>query len=515
MPKPFDFGGVNLSVGGDSEGARPSSEIPFCIVVLGDFSGRSHRGISDAKTIGKRRATLVDRDNFDEVLARFSAEIQLPLGEGESKLRFSDLDGFHPDQVFNHLGAFGKLREVRARLQDPSTFETTARELGIRSQDPEPADSRPSSTSRVVAPNAAKLASGSLLDEMVEQTESRISDNQPHRRAPDEVHEFAHRVAEKYKVNTPDPRQPEVVSVIDRALSGLMRAVLHSQDFQALEALWRATYLLVRQLETGSQLKLYLVDLSKEELVEDLSSGTDVDAAGAYRLLVERSVGTPGAEPWSLIVGGYSFGPGEADVAVLSKMARIAHLAGAPFLAAASPQVLGCSSLASSPHPREWSVTKDQAIRWAKLRNLPEAGSIGLALPRFLLRLPYGKKTSRIESFEFEELAEAPVHDDYLWGNPAFAVALLLGRSFSEEGWEMQGALAAEIDGLPLHVQTKDGESECKPCAEVLLTQDTAEQIVEEGLIPLVSVKNRDSVRVLRFQSIGRPPQGLAARWAR
>ena len=147
MPKPFDFGGVNLSVGGDSEGARPSSEIPFCIVVLGDFSGRSHRGISDAKTIGKRRATLVDRDNFDEVLARFSAEIQLPLGEGESKLRFSDLDDFHPDQVFNHLDAFGKLREVRARLQDPSTFETTARELGIRSQDPEPADSRPSSTS--------------------------------------------------------------------------------------------------------------------------------------------------------------------------------------------------------------------------------------------------------------------------------------------------------------------------------------------------------------------------------
>ena len=137
---------------------------------------------------------------------------------------------------------------------------------------------------------------------------------------------------------------------------------------------------------------------------------------------------------------------------MLSKMARIAHLAGAPFLAAAGPQVLGCSSLASSPHPRDWSVTKDQAIRWAKLRNLPEAGSIGLALPRFLLRLPYGKKTSGLNRLSSRSWPESPIHDDYLWGNPAFAVALLLGRSFAEEGWEMQGALAAEIDGLPLHV---------------------------------------------------------------
>jgi type VI secretion system protein ImpC len=254
--------------------------------------------------------------------------------------------------------------------------------------------------------------------------------------------------------------------------------------------------------------------VTKQELAEDLSSAADVSSTGAYRLLVERSVGTPGAEAWALIVGDYHFGSGDADVEVLEKMAKIAHLAGAPLLAAASPQVLGCSSLASSPHPRDWSVSNEQASRWAKLRNLPEATSIGLALPRILLRLPYGKTTSRIESFDFEEFPESPVHNDYLWGNPAFAVALLLGRSFTEAGWEMQGATAGEVDGLPLHVYGKAAESECKPCAEVLLTQDTAEHIVEEGLIPLVSVKNQDSVRVVRLQSIAQPLQALAGRWA-
>src|SRR5208282_1891901 len=194
----------------------------------------------------------------------------------------------------------------------------------------------------------------------------------------------------------------------------LMRAILHNPDFQALEAAWRAAFLLVRQLETGSQLKLYLVDISKQELAADLSSATDLRATGLYRLLVEQTVETPGAEPWSIIVGNYSFGSSSDDAQLLSRLAKIASRARAPFLAAASPRLLGCSSLAATPHPREWKVREPELARaWAELRRLPEVGSIGLALPRFLLRLPYGKKTSPIESFEFEEFPETPVHEEY------------------------------------------------------------------------------------------------------
>ena len=514
MPKPFDFGSVNLSAGGDSSGARPASETPFCIAILGDFSGRANRKLSDARTVGQRRAVPVDRDNFEEVLSRFNAEIQLPLGDsGSLRLRFAELEDFHPDRIFEHLEAFGKLRELRARLQDPSTFKQTAEELGLRSAVPAGSEPRPADNSPATAPSARRLASGSLLDEMIEQTESRASETRP-KRAPDEVREFAQRAAAKYLVSTPDPRQGEILSVMDRAIGGLMRAVLHNPQFQELEAIWRATFLLVRQLETGSQLKLSLIDISKEELAADFGSGADLRDTGAYRLLVEKSVGTPGAEPWAIIVGNYSFGAQKEDAVLLSQMARIARRAGAPFLAGASPQLLGCASLASTPSHRDWNASLDRSC-WTELRHLPESEAVGLALPRFLLRLPYGKKTSPLESFDFEEFPDLPAHEDYLWGNPAFLIALLLGQSFTESGWEMRPGTVSEIDRMPLHVYERDGVSEPKPCAEVLLTEDAVERILDEGVMPLVSFKSSDKARLARFQSIATPFRGLAGRWDR
>lgn len=511
MPREFDFGGVNLTAGGDSSRARPSPETPFRVAILGDFSGRANRGISDEKTIGKRRAVLVDRDDFDEVLSRSGAEIQLAIGDGSLHLRFSELDDFHPDRIFQNLEAFRKLRELRGRLQDPSTFEEAANELGLGPAGSVSEPRRPD-ISPAVAPNAARLASGSLLDEMIEQTESRVAEDR-YRRKPDEVHEFAQRAAAKHLVNRPDARQPEILSVIDGGIAALMRAVLHNRDFQALEAIWRATFLLVRQLETGSQLKLYLIDVSKEELAADLKAATDLRDSGTYRLLVEQSVETPGAEPWALIVGHYSFSLGNEDADVLSGMAGIAKSAGAPFLAEGSARLLGCASLASSPHPRDWKMPQELPASWVELRRRPEADSVGLSLPRFLLRLPYGKKTLPLESFAFEEFPGLPAHEDYLWGNPAFAVALLLAQSFSEAGWEMGPSAVREIDKLPLHVYGKNAESESKPCAEILLTEEAAECLLEQGLIPLVCFKNRDLVRVIRFQSIAEPLRELAGRW--
>jgi type VI secretion system protein ImpC len=513
MPKPFDFGGVNLLAGEDSSGAHPASETAFCIAILGDFSGRANRGISDAKTIGKRRPWLVDRDNFDEVLSRSGAEIQLPIdASGALHLQFSEIDDFHPDHIFQRLEIFAKLRDLRSRVQEPSSFPKVAEELGLRSRG---ATSQPAKPAPAAAPSAVQLASGSLLDKMIAQAEARGVEDQP-RRSTDEIHDFAQRVVAEHLVSTPDPRQPEIVAVIDRAIGSLMRAILHNPDFQALEAAWRATFLLVRRLETGSQLKLYLIDISKQELAADLSSATDLRDTGLYRLLVEQSVETPGAEPWSIIVGNYSFGSSSDDAQLLARMAKLASRARAPFLSAASPRLLGCSSLAATPHPREWKSAEPELARaWAELRRLPEAGSVGLAIPRFLLRLPYGKKTSPIESFEFEEFPEAPVHEEYLWGNPGFAVSLLLAQSFSEAGWEMRPGATTEIDQLPLHISLKAGESQAKPCSEVLPTEDAVDRMLDEGLMPLISFKDRDRVRLARFQSIADPARELAGRWSK
>jgi len=507
---------IILSTGVTGSRVSPDGDKPFHIAVLGDFGGRFSRGQTEARVVNGH-AISIDRSTFDEAFSRSGVDISLPIGgSAPLTLHFSELDDFHPDRLFERAEIFRRLREVRLRLQDPATFAAAAEELGVRSgAQPAIKPSAQVESAGAVAPSLTKSTSGGLLDEIVKRAEEGSPKGRTGR-APDGLREFVRRVSEPHLIAAADPRQADVIGMIDRALSAQMRALLHVPAFQALEAAWRAMFFLVRRIETGPQLKLYLIDLTQEELAADLRSSHDWRSSGAYRLLAEKTVGTPGAESWSLLVGNYTFGPEQEDAELLGGLARIARAAGAPFIAAASPRLLGCASLADTPHPRDWRLTPDSegAAAWSALRRLPEASAIGLALPRFLLRLPYGKKTDPIESFDFEEMPQDPSHEDYLWGNPAFACAVLLAQSFSEHGWEMRPGMHSQIDGLPLHVYEHDGESELKPCAEALLTEEAIERILECGPMPLVSLKGRDAVRAVRFQSIANPLRALAGRWS-
>jgi len=203
----------------------------------------------------------------------------------------------------------------------------------------------------------------------------------------------------------------------------------------------------------------------------------------AERLLTSRE------RAWSVVAGNYVFGQSAQDAAMLGKLAKVMARSGAPFLAEADPGNGG----------REWE----------ELRQAPEAKWIGLAMPRLLLRLPYGKETVTTERFEFEEMPGEPAHGHYLWGNPAFACVQLLAEEFAQDGWEMRVRANLEISGLPVHIH----DDEAKPCAEVLLTEREMDWILDQGYIPLASVKGRDAVRLVRFQSITNPPGRLAGRW--
>jgi type VI secretion system protein ImpC len=511
-------------------------ETPFCIALLGDFSGRESRGILEiGSALADRRAILVDRDNFEEAMARLHPEIKLPVGgdSGALGLKFSELEDFHPDRIIERAQMFRRLREARIRLNDPATFAAAAEELGLappalKTSKPSPEPSR--RTASFVPPLPP---SGSFLDAVIEEaaTEEASSSGETSRRSnasrpttndqgrttnvPDDLQRFVRRVTEPHLVTVPDSRQAEVLSVIDRALGSQMRALLHVPAFQALEAAWRAIFLLVRRLDTGSQLKLYLIDVSKPELAADLGSSEDLDSTGLFRLLVDRRVGAPSAEPWALIVGNYTFGPARQDASTLARLAQIAGAAGAPFLAAASPHAVGCESFAETPYPEDWKWKADAEdnTAWRAMREIPEAEYLGLAMPRFLLRLPYGQTTDPVESFSFEEMPDSPVHEDYLWGNPAFACALLLAQSFSDDGWQMRPGTHSELDGLPLHAYKQDGDTELKPCAEALLTERAAGKMLENGLMPLVWLKRQDAVRLVRFQSIAEPLSALAGPW--
>jgi type VI secretion system protein ImpC len=309
--------------------------------------------------------------------------------------------------------------------------------------------------------------------------------------------------------------QAQLLALVDGVMSQHMRAILHNPAFQAAEAAWRGLFFLIRRLETGADLQLYLLDISRAELANDLGAAEDLRATATYRKLVEQSVGTLGGQPWGILIGDYTFGPSRQDVELLGRLAKVASQAGAPFLAAASPLVVGCESFAETPDPHDWQerTTPEEDEAWETLRRLPEAAYLGLALPRFLLRLPYGKETDPVEQFDFEEMPAAPGHEQYLWGNPAIGCAYLLAGAFSQYGWGFRPGAVLEIDGLPLHVSNDAGESRTQPCAEAWLTNRAAETILAKGPMPWLSVKGRDAVRLARFQSLASPGNPLAGRW--
>ncbi len=512
------FGEIHLDVtaGRERMDAMPDSETPFRVAILGDFSGRANRHLIEiGDALARKRPILVDRDNFDAVFAKIAPHLDLTLGdEGDDKTRlpFNELDDFHPDRLFEQAPLFRKLRDTRDQLSDPATFARTAKELGItgeRSAATPPAQARRQGISDV---DVQQVLSGNILDQMAEETEAR---GQSAPRAPDPWTSFVRKIAAPHVVPKADPRRAEVETLIDKVTSAQMSALLHLPPLQALEAAWRAVFFLVRNIETSERLKLFLIDVSKEELARDLAASPNLTSTGIYRLLVEKTVGTPGAEPWAVLAGNFTFEPTLRDAALLESMAKIAAAAGAPFLAGASPRLLGCDFVADLPDPRQWrrQHSAEVASAWEALRCKPEARYLGLALPRFMLRLPYGKDTDAAELFTFEELSEPPDHEDYLWGNPALAAVLLLAQAFAVEGWDLRPGVVSEIRSLPMHIFDIDGESGTVPCAEVLMTQSAAEQMMELGFMPLASLKDQPAVRLVRFQSFSNPVRALAGRW--
>jgi type VI secretion system protein ImpC len=468
------------------------------------------------------KPVLVDRDNLDEVLARFRPSLSLagihPDGS-KVEIQFEALDDFHPDRLYDRLELFETLRATRERLQNPSTFAAAAEEmrrLGARGQESEAEGSRletgiGESTSPPTrgASGPAPISGGELLERLLEQSDGAETLGDTARQMS-EFQRILARIAEPHRIAPDDPRKQELIDLVDELAADRMRAILHHPEFQMLESAWRGIHFLTRRVETGANLKIYLLDCSKAALAGDLEAVSSLRESALYKLLVEQPAGAP---PWTLILGRFEFSAARADVETLGRIAQIAAKAGAPFLAAAGSSIFGCSSIAAAPDPDDWhEPDEDSAAMWRQLRHLPQATSLGLAAPRFLLRLPYGREASVLERFEFEEIRAAN-HDGYLWGNPALACACLLAQTFSETGWNMEGRLYRDVGDLPAHFYDDDGQPRMKPCAEAVLLERAVERILDFGIMPLQSFADRGAIRLVRLQSLADPPTALAGRW--
>jgi type VI secretion system protein ImpC len=517
MARSFSFGRIELVASTEEVGdpAEQVHETSFRIAVLGDFSGRANRGLLEGGPgLSSRRPFQIDRDDFDRVMDDLGVELHLLVpggGDEQIVLRFRELEDFHPDRIYGRAEVFGALRDLRRRLNDPSTFRATVREMGIGPG--EVSGPGPGGTDLGVGHPAADVPAPppeDLLERVLAETRGRDAPSEPVRESGPWA-AFVDRITAPYRVEAADPRQAELVAGVDAATGQLMRDILHHPDFRALEAAWRSLHFLVRRLETDGQLTVSVLDVTGAELAGDLDQ-----AAGPRPTGVDQALIGPDDAPWAVLIGDMTFGPDPSDVRLLEQMAGLARRAGAPLLAAGDPRILGTDSLAAAPDPEDWRPGEgDPAGRrdWEALRRHPDAVYLGLCLPRYLLRLPYSRAEAPVESFDFEELTPDVGHEGYLWGNPAFLLAELLGRSFSRSGGAMRPGEINEVEGLPLHISRRDGEAHALPCAEVLLSERAAETILACGLMPVLSLRDQDVVRLVRFQSIADPSAPLAGRW--
>ncbi len=508
----FDFGSAEIDVETEARPLRWEAEpdSPFKVLLLGNFSGGKKGGAASVK---QTRPIRLDRDNFEEVMGVMQAGVEIPMIGGEGAPHFypvRELDDFHPDQLYRKLPLFQELRELRRDLQSPSNFPAAAEKI----QKWAGADLAAAETKLPAKPDPqlASLTPDQLLRQMLGED---ISEAGPSSAPPskDNWREFLGRIVAPHLQPGEDPRQPLLLARLDEAVSALMRRVLHDPAFQRLEALWRGLFFLVSRLETDENLQLWAMDLSRDELFDDLSNWDNLPLSRLYGVLIKEALETPGASPWTMVTGLFDVGRNVQEIAWLGRMARLAAFGQFPFLAGASTRLLGIDSFEQIPEHMKWQADGKLAEAWRELRRIRHADSLGLVLPRFLVRLPYGRQTDAAERFDFEEMGVPAAHKDFLWIPPAVACVYLMGKAFCRRGWQFRPGEVQEIEGLPFFMQQVGGEEKVQPCAEILMTMEEAEKILESGIMPLLSFKDRDFIRLARFQAISDPPAPLRGPW--
>lgn len=489
---------------------RITGDETFRIAVLGDFSGRANAGKLEAGALlAGRKPHGADIDNFTSVARQWNAALRLPVGTaGELiEVKIASLEDLHPDNLFDRLPVFQELSTLRRRLKNNSTFAAAAREVQNWSElaSPKTAVSRPAQS------GSSAMPAGTLNDfaRLLGQSPSPAARESP-------VDQLIQRLIAPYIVPAAHPDQAKMVAAVDEALSATMRRVLHHPDFQALESLWRSVDLLTRKLETNSQLQIVLYDITAQEMAADLSSTDALETSGLYQLLVEKPATDHGFGPPSVLIGNFIFDLTPSHAELLGRIGKLAAAAGAPFIAGVTTDCL-IQRKPDEIHPK---ITES----WTALRQMPQAAYLGLTVPRFMLRWPYGAATEPIESFKFEEFTPQAGLHGMLWANGSILAGLLLGTTFNEQGLAgMELGSQMALGDVPLYYYTDaDGDQVALPSTERNVSEPVAVHIMAQNFMPVVALRSRPEVRLGSFQSLGgallagpwapveMPPEGVA-----
>jgi type VI secretion system protein ImpC len=308
------------------------------------------------------------------------------------------------------------------------------------------------------------------------------------------------------------------VALIDRKLSDQLNAIMHHPKFSALEGSWRGLHYLVMNSETGTALKLQVLNLPKRELSRDLQRAVEFDQSQLFKKIYENEFGMPGGEPYGALIGDYEWTQHPEDIETLRLMSNVAAAAFAPFISAAGAGMFGFDKWPELAKPRDLAKifeTQDYT-KWRSFRDSEDSRFVNLVLPRTLARLPYGAATKPIDEFNYEEApydeagaAKAMQHGDYCWMNAAYALGTKLTDAFAKFGFctAIRGAEGGgKVENLPYHVfTTDDGDLDGKCPTEIGITDRREFELSNLGFLPLCHYKNNDYSVFFGAQSVQKP----------
>ncbi|MDR0183475.1 type VI secretion system contractile sheath large subunit [Lysobacter arvi] len=357
---------------------------------------------------------------------------------------------------------------------------------------------------------APSPSSSSLIDQIMAQT--RIEPAQEgYSIAKKGVSEFIAELLKSRHAGEPinKRRVDEMVAELDLRIGQQMDAILHHPQLQELESAWRGLKLLVDRTDFRENIKIEVLHVTKDELLEDFEGSADVTQSGLYKHVYSTGYGQFGGQPVAAVIANYTFGPSTPDMKLMQYAASVGAMAHAPFIAAAGPSFFNIDSYAELPNLKEVKDIFDgpRFSKWRSLRESEDARYLGLAMPRFLLRQPYDPLDNPVRSFHYFEGVSAS-HEHYLWGNAAFLMATRITESFAKFRWcpniigpQSGGA----VDDLPVHLYEAFGQLQAKIPTEVLITDRKEFELSEEGFIPLTMRKDSDNAAFFSANSVLKP----------
>lgn len=486
----WSLDGAQVGMESSEQAGEVDEQQPLKIVIVGDFSGRGSQRNAKPRGSGAIRALLIDRDNFEQVLQHLNVrldEVPIQPSGALGSVAIDSLDDFHPDSLLQRVATFRALRELRSRLSKRETFADAVTEARGLLQPPREVPAETITESPVA--NSTASEGGSLLDQILDVAESNAP---PPPRRLNDIERFAQAMMAPYSIPADDPRQEPWLEAADQAAAFAVKQLLHSPRFRELEARWRSLDWLTRRIDSDVSVKVAVIDLSEQELRADLDRENLAESA-LYELLVTRPQLQPDKKGWGVIVLDHRLGGEIADIELLGRLSQIAADSKAKLLVGLSDDAVGCTQGKDPFTARELA---EASVGWQALQQLPDTKHTSAIWPGFILRQPYGKQTSEVESLELEELSGVDPQQALLVGNGAYLAAAQLVRGHEEDS-------SNDYNGLPCVVlKDQAGQKLMVPASGWWLRESALEHLSSLGITVAFSLPHAGALRLFPLHNL-------------